>query len=186
MTKIDLITKLRTMPICGFIADRAKLLPLLALMAAVSACQTSDPDRTAKREAERFEFCKSVIDVTAENDKYCGDLRSRLLTEKAAQDAADTKKEEEEQAFATILPDKCKTYIGDIMGRSPSSMNTDYTASNPPIAGISYIRPDDNTRFKYECTIQDGNIVWRGVDIYEPGGGPGRWRDEDAKPLSSI
>ena len=48
------------------------------------------------------------------------------------------------------------------------------------------IRQDDGKLFKYECTINGDSIVWRGVDLFRQGEGPGRWRTEDAKALSSI
>lgn len=84
------------------------------------------------------------------------------------------------------LSSACKKYIGEIMGRPVSSMNVDRVEEDGSLVAISYIRSDDQKSFKYECKLDGENIVWRGVDIFAPGEGPGRWRDEDAKPISEI
>ena len=78
----------------------------------------------------------------------------------------------------------CKQLVGDIMGRNPESMRTDKTSKG--ITSISYIRADDGKKFKYQCKGEGGNIIWRGVDLFRPGGGPGRWRYENAKAISSF
>ena len=84
------------------------------------------------------------------------------------------------------LSSACKKYIGELMGRSVSSMNVDRVDDDGSLVAISYIRSDDQKLFKYECKLDGENIVWRGVDIFAPGEGPGRWRDEDAKPVSAL
>lgn len=70
------------------------------------------------------------------------------------------------------------------MGRDPDIMLTDKIESG--LVSISYVRADDSKEFKYQCKEEKGNIVWRGVDIFQPGEGPGRWRDEDARPISAF
>jgi hypothetical protein len=84
------------------------------------------------------------------------------------------------------LASECKKYIGQIMGRSPASMQVDHQSDPGSLVGVSYIRSDDGKKFIYECKTDGSTIVWRGVDIFGPGEGPGRWRDEEAKPISSI
>lgn len=84
------------------------------------------------------------------------------------------------------LAAECKKYIGEIMGRSPASMQVDHQSDPGRLVGVSYIRSDDGKKFMYECKTDGVTIVWRGVDIFGPGEGPGRWRDEEAKPISSI
>lgn len=64
------------------------------------------------------------------------------------------------------------------MGRDPSMISSGYSAGESTIVGISYIRSDDQKLFKYECRIDGTMILWHGVDIFDPGEGPGRWRDE--------
>jgi len=81
------------------------------------------------------------------------------------------------------IPLQCKQLVGDIMGRDPGSMSTDYRSEAGELVGISYVRQDDGKTFKYECGVEDSNLVWRGVDIDGPGSGPGRWRYEDQRPL---
>jgi hypothetical protein len=65
-------------------------------------------------------------------------------------------------------------------------MKVDHENESGRLVGISYIRADDGKEWKYECKTDGSTIVWRGVDLFEPGGGPGRWRDEDSRPISSI
>lgn len=76
---------------------------------------------------------------------------------------------------------ECRSIIGLTMGRDPSTIEEDYSKGS--LVGIRYIRDDDGKEFKYECKVEDGNLVWRGVDIFGPGQGPGRWRVEDAMPV---
>lgn len=85
---------------------------------------------------------------------------------------------------ASLSPEKCKRYIGGIMGREPSLMTTEI--SNDSIVRISYNRESDGKRFSYECTTIGDKITWRGVDIFSKGEGPGRWREEDSKDIESI
>ena len=73
------------------------------------------------------------------------------------------------------LTNYCKQLIGDVMGRDPGSMSTDKVSTD--IVSISYIREDDAKEFKYQCKEKDSDIIWRGVDIFGPGEGPGRWRN---------
>lgn len=81
------------------------------------------------------------------------------------------------------LASECKKYIGEIMGRSPASMQVDHQSDPGRLVRISYIRSDDGKKFIYECKTDGVTIVWRGVDIFGPGEGPGRWRDEEAKSI---
>lgn len=60
-------------------------------------------------------------------------------------------------------------------------MASDYLDRSRNIVGISYRRPADGKMFKYECRIDGEAIIWRGVDIFRPGEGPGRWRHEDSR-----
>ena len=85
------------------------------------------------------------------------------------------------------LPRKCKLYIGEIMGRDPKIMITD--TSSPNLASIFYYKPtSDGVRriWKYDCKVENKKIIWRGVDLFSPGEGPGRWRTEDAKPIELV
>lgn len=82
------------------------------------------------------------------------------------------------------LAAECKKYIGEIMGRSPASMQVDHQSDPVRLVGVSYTRSNDGKKFMYECKTDGVTIVWRGVDIFGPGEGPGRWRDEDARTIS--
>jgi hypothetical protein len=72
------------------------------------------------------------------------------------------------------------------MGRPVEIMTAQYPSEgDPSMAFVSYIR-DDGTIWKYQCKTDGQTMVWRGVDIFSPGGGPGRWREEERVPLSSL
>ena len=89
------------------------------------------------------------------------------------------------KSISTInLAKYCKQLVGDLMGRDPNIMVTGQATSD--IVSISYVRADDAKEFKYQCKEDEGNIIWRGVDIFGPGEGPGRWRNEDARPVSTF
>lgn len=142
-----------------------------------------DVDRDKLDPDLSFEFDKfikkrdqGIKNAQSKQSKQKEIIAENRSAEKAALDA-------EELA---LLPEKCKKYIGEIMGRDPGSMTTDYERNAEKIAGISYTRQDDGKLFKYECTINVDSIVWRGVDLFRQGEGPGRWRNEDARPLSSF
>ena len=85
---------------------------------------------------------------------------------------------------STDLTKYCKQLVGDLMGRDPSIMLSGQ--ATPENVSISYVRADDSKEFKYQCKEDGGNIVWRGVDIFRPGEGPGRWRNEDARSISTF
>ncbi len=131
----------------------------------------------------RFKFDKFIKerDQGVENAQSKRSKQKEIIAEKRSAGKAALDAEE-----LALLPEKCKKYIGEIMGRDPGSMTTDYERNAEKIAGISYTRQDDGKLFKYECTINGDSIVWRGVDIFRQGEGPGRWRSEDAKAFSSI
>ena len=89
------------------------------------------------------------------------------------------------KSISTInLAKYCKQLVGDLMGRDPNFMVTGQVTAD--IVSISYVRADDAKEFKYQCKEDEGNIIWRGVDIFGPGEGPGRWRNEDARPVSTF
>lgn len=71
----------------------------------------------------------------------------------------------------------CKSAISMEMGQKVEIMEA--TMQGPSIVRVEYDRPSDGKRWKYECKFPDSSsrVVWRGVDIFAPGEGPGRWRD---------
>lgn len=142
-----------------------------------------DVNRDKLEPTLRLEFDKFIKkrDQGFKNAQNKRSKQKEIIAEKRSAEKASLEAEE-----LALLPEKCKKYIGEIMGRDPISMTTDYERNAEKIAGISYIRQDDGKLFKYECTINGDSIVWRGVDLFRQGEGPGRWRTEDAKALSSI
>lgn len=84
------------------------------------------------------------------------------------------------------IPGKCKALISNLMGRPVDIMASQYpSGGDTNMAFVSYMR-NDGTTWKYQCKTDGSTIVWRGVDIDGPGSGPGRWRNEDRVPLSSL
>lgn len=72
----------------------------------------------------------------------------------------------------------CKMAISKLMGKPTSIMTATITPDS--YFRVTYKRPDDGKTFKNECRFDGNSIVWRGVDIFAPGEGPGRWRDNPA------
>lgn len=64
-------------------------------------------------------------------------------------------------------PQICKATIAMIMGRDPSIIRTDRVENG--VVYLSYVRPDDGTRWTYRCRIDGKRVLWGSVD--------GRWRD---------
>ena len=89
----------------------------------------------------------------------------------------------EEKANIASLYRPCKKYIGEVMGRDPQDMNSDYTNQSLRVVGISYVRGGDGTVWRYECKSDGTNIFWRTVNGTGAGQEPGRWRTEDSRPL---
>jgi len=108
--------------------------------------------------------------------------KKTLKNEANSQDPAN----DEAKRTPIDLASECKKYIGEIMGRSPASMKVDHQREPGRLVGISYIRSNDGKKLSYECKTDGVSIVWRGVDIFASGDGPGRWRDEEAKPIKFI
>jgi len=60
----------------------------------------------------------------------------------------------------------CRVGIAKIMGRNPSIIKIDHMASD--VIYLSYVRQDDQTKWKYKCKIEGNRIIW--------GSDTGRWR----------
>jgi len=60
----------------------------------------------------------------------------------------------------------CKAGIAKIMGRNPAIIKIDRVANDAIY--LSYVRQDDQTKWKYKCKVEGNRIIW-GSDI-------GRWR----------
>lgn len=91
-----------------------------------------------------------------------------------------------EQSSVFDFPNACRSYISKIMGKDLKIITVDYHRKSDDVVGVSYIRPSDGKLWKYECGLSEDMIVWRGVDLFSQGEGPGRWRTEDAEPVSAF
>lgn len=60
----------------------------------------------------------------------------------------------------------CKAGIAKIMGRDPAIINIDRKANDAIY--LSYVRKDDQSKWKYKCKLEDNRIIW--------GSDTGRWR----------
>ena len=80
------------------------------------------------------------------------------------------------------LVNVCKSVIAAITtSNSHESMNGVHSGG---ISDIWYIRDSDKKKFKSQCKYfptspTTGEVVWRGVDVWEPGSGPGIWRERE-------
>ena len=64
----------------------------------------------------------------------------------------------------------CKAAISKVMGRNPSIMKTH--TGRDGIAYISYLRPDDGTRWRTKCRLEEAKVIWASDNP----GDTGRWR----------
>ena len=67
------------------------------------------------------------------------------------------------------------------MGRDVDTIGQYDTASG--ISYVQYVRPSDDTLWRYRCKLSGDRVIWAGVDMDGPNSGPGRWRDD---PRDSV
>ena len=101
-----------------------------------------------------------------------GAAESEVITERSLNNEiipeSITKDEPESKPIDLAL--ECKKYISEIMGKPPYLMKVEGQGDPGSMVRISYIRSDDGKKFIYECKTDGVSIVWRGVDIFSPGG----------------
>ena len=144
--------------------------------------QYSDLESSQNNE-EKLEFCRNVYEV-AKSDGPCGPYLAQIKKEREIEN--DIPRRKAEQLSRIDLVGKCKQFISNTMGQATSIMDTDSLSPDGASVRISYSRPGESKIWKYECKIFDDSLVWRGIDIFSEGEGPGRWRHEDSVPLSSL
>lgn len=157
-----------------------RLPPIAILVVLALAGCTVQPPPNPQAEADRIAFCKSVIDVVKPGDPKCGKYLAKLKGEQSALQSR-------QAALQQIdVASKCKTLIGQLMGRPVEIMVSRYPdPGNRGNVLVSYQR-DDGTFWSYECNTDGQTIVWRAIDIDGLGTGPGRWREEDRVRLSTL
>ena len=64
----------------------------------------------------------------------------------------------------------CKAGIAKIMGRNPAIIKIDREEGGSIF--LSYVRQDDQTKWKFKCKIENSRIIW--------GADNGRWRTHSA------
>lgn len=165
----------------------------------ISLIQTkNDSDKRSARaalEAQATKKAEACIDSPSKDECLTIDpkllsvdvssrLKAALLKNSYSKSLESSQSQSQASTISFDLYQACKNYIGEVMGRKPSIMASDYLDRSRNIVGISYSRPSDRKTFKYECRIDGQSITWRGVDIFRPGEGPGRWRLEDSRPVA--
>jgi len=68
----------------------------------------------------------------------------------------------------------CRAAVAAIMGRDIKIMKLDQVHAG--IAQVSYTRPSDHTQWKNQCRVEQDRVIWRTIDAFGPGSGPGPWR----------
>jgi len=68
----------------------------------------------------------------------------------------------------------CRAAIAAINVRDPGTVRV--VSSRADIVRVRHRRPDDGSVWTSECTQDGDKVVWRAVDAFGPGSGPGRWR----------
>lgn len=69
----------------------------------------------------------------------------------------------------------CKATIASLNGQPPSIMHASLVDEENVL--VSYARPSDGKNWHNECKFEGNQVVWRGIDAFGAGSGPGRWRD---------
>lgn len=80
------------------------------------------------------------------------------------------------------LENVCKSVIAALT--TSNSHKSMFSSHAGDISDVSYNRESDGKLWKAQCKYYPsspttGSVVWRGVDIFEPGGGPGVWRERE-------
>lgn len=76
--------------------------------------------------------------------------------------------------------DVCKAMIAFEFGKEPGIIDAVNTGG---FIALQYIRPDDETLWKYHCKVQSGNkILWRSAGSSSEPGYVGRWRNDPMDP----
>ncbi|MBK0032727.1 hypothetical protein IBT47_10585 [Erwinia sp. S43] len=74
----------------------------------------------------------------------------------------------------------CKATIAFEFGKNPGIIDA---ASGDGYISLQYIRPDDETLWKYHCRVQSGNkILWRTAGSASEPNYIGRWRNDPMDP----
>ena len=81
----------------------------------------------------------------------------------------------------TDLGRVCRAAVAELNGRDPASMQVKDNAAG--IVRVEYRRPDDNKLWKNDCRVEGDKLIWRGVDAFGHGSGPGRWRED---PMDEV
>ena len=126
---------------------------------------------------------ESLLSIDTKNKLNTSRLNFRYQIEKKAAHGSLSK---EEAGDINALYGPCKQFVGDVMGRDPKTMRSDYSDRNSGVVGISYTRDSDFSEWKYECRTEGPYIYWRTVDSLGPESGSGRWRNEDRRPISQY
>jgi hypothetical protein len=145
----------------------------------LASCGPSEQEKNAQEKAD-IDFCRSVYQAITPDNKRCGKYLS-LLTKEIQNAKESEKKAKDRISFYRSLniADKCKSLIGQLMGRGKESMISIYpSGGDVTMAMVGYTR-DDGTLWLYECKTDGKTLVWRGFNIPGNGEGPGRWREED-------
>ena len=96
------------------------------------------------------------------------------------------KPNESAQVDLNTLINVCKASIHKSIGASTPADQMESSLSGG-LVDVAYTR-DDGKDFKYQCkyypiTATTGRVVWRGVDIFGDGQGPGVWREREYDPI---
>lgn len=116
---------------------------------------------------------KCVGELTGGSAKY---TPSTEITAPATNAVNNVKASENSNLNEEQKVDACKQTIALLFGRKKSIMKA--RIIEPNLIRVEYLRPDDGKRWKNECAFEGNKIIWRGVDIFKPNGGPGRWRTD--------
>lgn len=150
--------------------------------------------------------CKSTVVVATTKCPVCGEKLPKLLgfpkktvisvlvilmfglifgeKNKGSPAAPPATQEIELKLTNTQIINACKHYIGQLFGKPVEIIKLDFTKEDAgaTFAQVSYVRPDDSTKWTYVCFVNENEITWASVN----NGDLGRWRWEDQGKINFI
>ena len=89
--------------------------------------------------------------------------------------SSDAPTTQQQPQLSFTLSEVCRAGIAALMGREPSIISARQVGG---IAHLSYVRPDDGTRWSYRCRLVGARILWASDT--------GRWRTHPADEVMSF
>jgi len=140
-------------------------------MKAAEAAQTAQISSEWESVRNSWDSAIDNLNLISQNSPDYEKAQAKLKEYSKNRDYAQQRALEAEPSTLFSRSQICKATISSMMGRDLSIVKVD--SQSEGITYLSYIRPDDNTEWKFRCKIEGSSIIWAA----EP---DGRWRTDPA------